>query len=250
MTGPPEPKRVRFWDRLLDPSRVVVRAVESEVLVPAWRQVTEGESRVPVTIAIAVAIMLQASLHERVAVKPRWLLPGIAILLLIGIVAANPRRIDRRSKPLRLMTLLLIAVISGTNIASAVALIVDLLRGEGINDAGDLILTGGAIWLTNVIIFGLWYWMFDRGGPVARAQAVRAYPDFFFPQMGNPELAKPGWRPEFFDYLYTSFTNATAFSPTDVMPMSRWAKGAMMLQAAVALLLAILVIARAVNVLS
>ena len=100
-----------------------------------------------------------------------------------------------------------------------------------------------------MIIYAFWYWMFDRGGSVARAINPRPYPDFLFPQMTDIKLAKPGWRPEFFDYLYTSFTNATAFSPTDVMPMSRWAKLTMMVQSSVALLLAILVIARAVNIL-
>ena len=134
-------------------------------------------------------------------------------------------------------------VLSGANIAAAYRLISDLLSGEGLQDAGDLILTGGAIWLTNVIIFAFWYWMFDRGGPVARAVSPRPYPDFLFPQMTDERVVMPGWRPEFFDYLYTSFTNATAFSPTDTMPMSRWAKLTMMLQSIVALLLAILVIA-------
>ena len=113
---------------------------------------------------------------------------------------------------------------SGANIAAGTRLVIDLLRSEGLHDAGDLIVTGGAIWLTNVIIFALWYWMFDRGGPVARADASETYPDFLFPQMDDAELAKPDWRPVFFDYLYTSFTNATAFSPTDMMPMLRWAK--------------------------
>ena len=136
--------------------------------------------------------------------------------------------------------------------ASAARLILDLIRGEGIHDAGDLLLAGGAIWLTNVIVFALWYWMFDRGGPVARLLVDDSFPDLLFPQMTcDPalKLVQPGWKPDFFDYLYMSFTNATAFGPTDVMPMSRWTKMTMMLQSGVALLLAILVIARAVNVL-
>ncbi len=143
-------------------------------------------------------------------------------------------------------------VLSGLNISAGARLVVDLLRSRGLHDPADLLMTGGAIWLTNVIIFGLWYWMFDRGGPVARAHGSTAYPAFLFPQMTcDPEqnLVRPDWKPEFFDYLYTSFTNATAFSPTDMMPMLHWAKITMMLQSAVALLLAILVIARAVNVL-
>ena len=100
-----------------------------------------------------------------------------------------------------------------------------------------------------MIVFSLWYWDLDRGGPVARAHAMRAHPDFLFPQMASPELAPPDWEPLFVDYFYTSFTNATAFSPTDVMPLSRWAKLAMMLQSAVSLATLALVIARAVNIL-
>jgi uncharacterized membrane protein len=105
------------------------------------------------------------------------------------------------------------------------------------------------VWTTNVVAFGLWYWAFDRGGPVRRLGDDPLPPDFQFPQMENPQLAAPGWRPELIDYLYVSFTNATAFSPTDVMPMARWAKLVMMLQSAVSLVTVGLVVARAVNVL-
>ena len=105
------------------------------------------------------------------------------------------------------------------------------------------------VWLTNIVVFALWYWEFDRGGPVARALAIKPYPDFEFPQMTSPELAPPSWEPMFGDYFYLSFTNATAFSPTDVLPLSRWAKMLMLVQSAVSLLLAALVIARAVNIL-
>ncbi len=115
--------------------------------------------------------------------------------------------------------------------------------------AGPLLVTGGAIWLTNVIVFGLWYWEFDRGGPVARANATRMYPDFLFVQMTSPHLAPPDWEPAFSDYLYLSFTNAAAFSPTDVMPLSRWAKMAMTMQAVISIVTVALVVARAVNIL-
>jgi hypothetical protein len=112
-----------------------------------------------------------------------------------------------------------------------------------------LLITGGAIWLTNVIIFALWYWELDRGGPVARALAVKQYPDFQFPQMVSPDMAPPDWEPMFADYLYLGFTNAAAFSPTDVMPLSRWAKMAMTLQSAISIVTVALVVARAVNIL-
>jgi hypothetical protein len=119
-------------------------------------------------------------------------------------------------------------------------------RTEG-NDAGALLSTGAAIWLTNIIAFAVWYWQFDRGGPAAHAR--RALPDFQSVQMQNPDLAHPEWEPQFVDYLYLSFTNATAFSPTDVMPLSRWAKLTMLGQSLVSLVTLALVIARAVNIL-
>ncbi len=200
--------------------------------------------------SILAAIALQITLPSRVANHPWWLLPGLAALLLIGIVMANPTRINRRSRTLRGASLLLIAVISAANMASAIRLVVDLVNSEGIRDPAKLLLSGGSIWLANVIVFGLWYWEFDRGGPVARALATRQYPDFLFPQMTSPELAPAHWEPAFVDYFYLSFTNAAAFSPTDVMPLSRWAKLTMLVQSAASLILAALVIARAVNVLN
>jgi uncharacterized membrane protein len=237
-----------WWDRLLDPTRFVVRAVEGQV-VPAWQRVTAGESRIPVSIAIFAAIFLEFTLNARVANHPRWLLPGISALLLIGLLVKNPTRINRQSRALRATTLLLVAMMSIANMASGTRLVIDLVQGEGIRDAGELLVAGGAIWLTNVVVFSLWYWEFDRGGPVARAMAVRSFPDFLFPQMTSPELAPADWEADFVDYFYLSFTNATAFSPTDVMPLSRWAKLIMLVQSAVSLMLAVLVIARAVNIL-
>lgn len=124
-----------------------------------------------------------------------------------------------------------------------------LIDGTLSDDPARLLGSGAAIWLTNVVVFGLGYWEFDRGGPAARAYARKPLPDFLFVQMQNPELTDPDWEPQFMDYLYLSFTNATAFSPTDVMPMTRWAKAMMMAQSAISLVLAALVIARAVNVL-
>jgi uncharacterized membrane protein len=240
--------RLASLERILAPGKSAVRAVQEGVL-PAWRRVTRGESRLAVTLAILAAISLLVALPDRIAPHPRWALPGLAFLLLVGLTVANPKRIDRQSRALRTVSLVLIAVISIANAVTAARLIVDLVRGTGIRTPAELLLTGAAIWLTNVIVFGLWYWEFDRGGPVARAHAVNPYPDFLFPQMSSRELTPPDWEPEFIDYLYTSFTNATAFSPTDVMPMSRWAKLTMLAQSAVSLMTVALVIARAVNIL-
>jgi len=238
----------RLVDRILEPGLGVVRRVD-DVVQPAWRRVTEGESRLVVSLAIATAIVLQATLAARVANRPHWLVETLSAALLVATIAVNPTRINRRSRLLRVLTLTMIAVISLANIGSGARLVVDLVNGEGIRDPARLLLTGGAIWLTNVIVFALWYWEFDRGGPVARALALHDYPDFLFPQMTERELAPDTWGPQFVDYLYLSCTNAMAFSPTDVLPLTRWAKLTMLVQSLVSLLIAVLVIARAVNIL-
>jgi uncharacterized membrane protein len=240
-------RRPRWIDRLLDPSEHIVRVLQDDVVVPAWRQVTDGESVVPVMIAIGVSIVLEATLASRVA-SPRWPFIALSSILLVAFVIASPMRLNRRSRPLRALTLLLIASMSIANIVNGTRLIIDLVNAEGIRDPARLLLTGGAIWLTNVIVFSLWYWEFDRGGPVARALGSPAAPDFLFPQMTVEHLA-PGWKPEYIDYLYISFTNAMAFSPTDVLPLSRWTKITMLVQSLVSLMIAVLVIARAVNIL-
>jgi hypothetical protein len=105
------------------------------------------------------------------------------------------------------------------------------------------------LWATNVLLFSLWYWELDRGGPIAREQQKTAFPDFLFPQMIDPQFAPSDWRPMMLDYLYVSFTNATAFSPTDTMPLSRWAKLLMAVQSGTSLATLGLVVARAVNIL-
>jgi uncharacterized membrane protein len=217
--------------------------------VPAWRRPTEGEARWQAAVAVGAAVALQYPLPGRlVLVHPVWLLPTLEGLLLIALVVANPRRINRSSRAIRLLGLTLAALLSLANAWSVARLVVDLVQGTEGNSAGPLLVTGGIIWLTNVIVFALWYWEFDRGGPAARAQGVRMYPDFQFVQMASPELAPPGWEPAFGDYLYLSFTNATAFSPTDTMPLSRWAKMGMTAQATVSIIAVALVVARAVNI--
>jgi uncharacterized membrane protein len=239
---------IRRLERLVDP-RTAAHAVEGRAEA-AWRRATREEPRVQVTIAILVAIGLISALPSRLANHPRWVLPGLAVLLLIGVFAAKSGGLEQRSRVVRIASLSLIAVLSLSNAASAGRLIVDLVRSQGIySRPAQLLLTGASIWLTNVIVFGLWYWEFDRGGPVERAAGARPYPDFLFPQMTIPDLAPAEWEPGFVDYLYVSFTNAMAFSPTDVMPMTRWAKLIMLTQSAVSVMTVALVIARAVNIL-
>jgi uncharacterized membrane protein len=240
--------RLARLERLAEEGRAVLDGVEERV-APAWRAVTDGEPRLPVSVAVVFAVVLMLALPSRVANQPRWLFPALALMLLIGIVVANPRRISRPSRALRVASLLLIALLSVANAASASRLVLDVVNARGIRDPATLLLTGAAIWLTNILVFALWYWEFDRGGPAERAVASNPFPDFLFPQMASPELAPSHWEPEFIDYFYMSFTNATAFSPTDVMPLSRWAKLTMLGQSAISLITVVLVIARAVNVL-
>ena len=216
-------------------------------LTPAWQRATEMESRGPASVAIGVAIVLRLALPLEFTINPWWAIPAIEVPLLIGLLLANPRQVDGRSAWLRNGSLVLIGVLTATNTWSAFKLIRGLLHG-GNYDATRLLATGGAIWLTNTIAFALWYWEFDRGGPGRRSAGTSKFPDFLFPQMASPELAPPDWKPLFVDYFYLSFTNATAFSPTDVMPMSRWTKMMMMLQSSVSLVTIALVIARAVNI--
>jgi uncharacterized membrane protein len=243
------PDRPSLVGRFVDPQINILRGAQEHVLLPAWRRVTDGEARWPVSLAVAIAITLQILLPDQVANKHRWILPAAASVLLVALIVSNPRRITRQSAALRNSSMALIAVISIGNAWSAGRLIVGLVRGTEGQTAGPLLLTGGAIWLTNVIVFALWYWELDRGGPAARAVAPRPHPDFLFAQMQSPELAPDDWEPQFADYLYLSFTNATAFSPTDVLPLSRWAKLTMMLHSLISLATVALVIARAVNIL-
>lgn len=219
------------------------------VAPPAWRRATRGEARWPVSVAMAVAITLQVALPDQLNVVSRFLLPAVETAILVVLFAINPRRIDRVSRPLRSLGLTLIAVASLANGYSAVMLITGLVNGSQGASAGPLLASGGAIYLTNVLVFALWYWELDRGGPASRALALQTIPDFLFPQMVTPHVADPEWEPQFTDYLYVSFTNATAFSPTDTMPLTRWAKMTMLLQSTIALVTIALVIARVVNIL-
>ncbi|MER5488249.1 hypothetical protein ABT024_34230 [Streptomyces sp. NPDC002812] len=217
---------------------------------PSWRQPTEGEERWAVTVAILVAVGLQLLLPDRLTIHPRWLLPALDVTLLLALAAVHPhRRFDRSSILLRGLGLSLVAAISLANAWSAVGLVRELLRGTGPDGALALLGTAGAVWATNVVAFALWYWEWDRGGPVARAQATKAYPDFLFPQMQQAGISAPDWKPYFGDYLYVAFTNATAFSPTDTMPLTTWAKLLMMVQTSVSLIIVLLVVSRAVGIL-
>ncbi len=221
----------------------------AEHRVPSWLRPDQPENRLPVLAAILAAVVLQRAVPERYTLLPRWPLVAMELLLIVALVAINPLRLSKRTTLARWGSLTLTAAITFANTASAVVLDYRILTGDVSNDAAVLLGSGGAIYITNVLAFALWYWELDRGGPFARYTGDNPYPDFLFPQMTDPDKAKPGWHPTFVDYLYVSFTNVVAFSPTDTMPLSRWAKLLMSVQALVAMSTLALVIARAVNVL-
>jgi uncharacterized membrane protein len=216
---------------------------------PAWRRRTRGEHRWPALLAVAVVIVLQARLPEQMTVGSRWLLPGLEALLLVVLLVANPLRMDRESTVLRILGIALAAMVGLATAWSVMSLVLGLVGGRFGDDAPALLSTGGSILLTNVITFALLFWEFDRGGPAARAAGRAEHPDFLFAQMQVPDMADPEWEPTFVDYLYLAFTNSTAFSPTDTLPLSRWAKMTMLFESIVSLVTVVLVVARAVNVL-
>jgi hypothetical protein len=213
--------------------------------LPAWLRQTPGESRWPSACAILVAIVLQVVLLP--SQQFLWLIGG-ELLLLIVVGVGNPVRMENERRELRIAGLALVGLASGGTVWLVAVLVDRLVSTDQHLDAPELLRWGAATWVTNVIVFGLWYWELDRGGPIARAKARQSQPDFLFPQMTVPDLIHKDWEPAFADYLYVSFTNATAFSPTDTLPLSRWAKLAMMIESAVSLVTVALIVARAVNV--
>ena len=208
-----------------------------------------AEPRWPMATAVLAATILYVGTPHRGRVPGWWIFPVVQLLLLGLLIAQDPGRIDRRSPTLRrLMVALLVVMTFGTVLGVTVLAYDIMVAARGVT-ATVLLGRGAAIWVANVIIFSLWYWEFDRGGPAERAAGSPVAPSFAFPENATPELAPAGWRPEYPDYLYLAFTNATAFSPTDTLPVRRWAKLTMMVQSALSLVIAILVIARAINVL-
>lgn len=216
----------------------------------AGQLANDAESRIPVLLALASAMALQLAIPEDYTLIPRWPLIVLEAALLAVMSLTDPVRVTRGTRIGTYATYALLAAITIDNTASAVVLDIRIVTGQVADDAAGLLGSGAAIYLTNIVVFGIWFWKLDSGGPVARHNAEREYPDFMFPQMGNPEVAPSGWRPTFVDYLYVSLTNVMAFSPTDTMPLARWAKVMMAVQALVALSTAALVIARAIGALN
>jgi len=213
------------------------------------------EPRWPIALVVstyfAITIALRIAVPERPTLGPVWLVPGVEAVLLVALLLADPAHINRRARWLRVVASTLIVSLTVLALVATSLLIGDLIRGAKVTDqAASLLASGALIWIGNVLAFSLVYWQFDSGGPLARFHGDRPYPDFAFTQHMSPEFAPPGWRPKYVDYLILGLTTSTAFSPTDVMPMSAWAKLTMALQSVISLVVVGLVIARAVNVFS
>jgi hypothetical protein len=216
--------------------------VESVYIEPRW------PLALVLSLFIVVTVVLRLAEPHREGLGPDWLIPGLEIGLLLALIAANPADVVGRAKWLRPLAITLIVALLIAGMLSDATLIVDLVKGSKVTQSADSLLASGAlIWFGNALIFGLLYWTLDSGGPLARFRHERPHPDFAFSQQLNPDLAPPGWRPQYVDYLILGITTSTAFSPTDVMPMSAWAKLTMALQSLISLTVIGLVIARAVN---
>jgi uncharacterized membrane protein len=209
---------------------------------------TRPESRWPAASAVIVVIVVRLVLPDTLTFGPRWMLPAIETVLLVALLAANPNQLTRESRDMRQFSLGLTCVIAAANAASLGRLVNALLNGSA-TSGRQLILSSLGIWLTNVVVFALLYWDLDRHGPRARSIGEEVEPELLFPQMTLDQPQYAVWRPHFEDYLYVSFTNSTAFSPTDTMPLSGRIKMAMLVQSLLSLVTIALVGARAVNIL-
>ncbi len=217
-----------------------------------------SEHRFPAALAIVVGAALYAALPSSLILGSRFVIPGLEMVLLLAVLVYNPRRFTRQTTLSRVLSLALVVIIGLANLVSLVLLVRALIHGSA-TDSHKLLLAALQVWLTNIIVFGLAYWELDRGGPVKRATLSRAElppADFRFSQDEDADAVaevaasasdRADWAPVLVDYLYVSLTNSSAFSPTDTMPLSSRAKLLMGIQASAALIVSLLVIARAVG---
>jgi len=205
----------------------------------------------PAQLTVLAAILLSLNLPSKLTIQQVWLIPAIEAVLLAGLVLSTPWVPARHRHHRRWVAMGLVAIVSASNLFNLGLLVHELLLGsKGTGNGRELILAGVEIWVTNVLLFTVWYWQLDRGGPLVRATEAGPPPDFLFPQMTDAGLGGLDWRARYVDYFYTSFTNATAFSPTDTMPLSAPAKMLMLVQSLASLITIGMVFARAVNILT
>ncbi len=203
--------------------------------------------RWPASVALLACAALYLALPNRLVVGPRWLLPILIVLPLVPL-STHPHRHPGEGPWVRRLTLALIALINLANVGSMSLLVHHLLSSQ-VRHGRELIYSAIAVWVTNVIIYGLWFWEVDRNGPSVRGTTLEAMPDIQFPQLENPQLAPTGWRPSFVDYLYTAFANGTSFAPADALPLTARMKLLFAMESIVSLVTIAVVAARAVNIL-
>jgi uncharacterized membrane protein len=216
---------------------------------PQWRIRTDPESRRPVFAAALFIIAGQTWIAHSLSLRPVWVLPLIATVLLVASIAVY-EGVDTPGAVARVLARALIVVLVIANAASLALLVHGVFVGSALGPAG-LLLAGLALWLVNLAVFALMYWEFDGGGPESRADGYPGRsPDLVFPQQQADQqgLAPPTWKPSFYDYVYVSLTSAIAFSPTDAMPYSKWAKLAMGAESVLSFATLAVVVARAVNI--
>jgi uncharacterized membrane protein len=210
--------------------------------------IAHRESRWVAAVAILGVVGVQLLLPSDLTLQPQLLLPAIELALLVAILASNPNRLTAESRDMRRVSIALIGVIGVANLVS-LGHLVDALLNVGPTSGRGLLFAALGIWLTNIVMFALVYWELDRGGPHARSVGAQLDPDLLFPQMTLDQPGFTTWVPTFDDYMYVSFTNSTAFSPTDTMPLTGRIKMAMLVQSLLSLVTLGLVVARAVNIL-
>jgi hypothetical protein len=212
--------------------------------------VARGESRWLPAFVVVVLIAIPFLLPTHAFPRAAWAFAPIAIGLLVAIVIGDPGRIDRRSDRLRRLSIALTGLLGAVAVVATAWLVHELIEGAPtFQSAPDLLEVGALVWVDVNLTFSLLFWELDSGGSAKRLHETRSRPDLAFQEHLSPNIAAPGWRPAFADYLYLGFTNATAFSPTDVMPLAHWAKLAMACQAVLSITILSLVVANAVNLL-
>ena len=202
----------------------------------------------PAQVTVAAAIVLALDLPSKITIAQVWVIPTIEGALLLGLVMTTPWVPLHRHPQRRRVALGLVGLVTASNLVNLGLLVHHLLHDVNLGGYA-LLLAGVEIWLTNVLLFTVLFWELDRGGPIARGAVELRPPDFLFVQMTDPKLGGLDWRASYIDYLYTSFTNATAFSPTDTMPLTPPAKLLMLVQSGASLLTLGMVFARAINIL-
>jgi uncharacterized membrane protein len=208
---------------------------------------TAPEPRWPASLALVVCAALYVLLSDRLVVGPRWLLPVLVVLPLIPL-SLTWHHMPDNARWVRYLAISLVAITSMANLVSLILLIHHVFYATTVGGKG-LLYSAASIWATNVIVFGLWFWELDRGGPLIRSGKDARPPDLLFPQMSMTKDCPPDWHPRFFDYLYTSLANGTSFAPADAMPLNGSMKALFGLEAIISFATIAIIAGEAINIL-